>query len=154
MLQGPLDIMEYHYLGRGAAGGAKGKVFKEELLRAQVSVPGVKQSEDIRHDLCLLAMLDEVALRWPGIDTSEVFLTGFSGGAQFVHRFMYLHPERLHAAAVAGLREMTALDGSKAWPEGVQDLGVVFGRAVDFDMLRTLPVLAAVGEDDAVSMGT
>jgi len=155
MLQGPLDIMGYHYLGRGDAGGAKGKAFKEKLLRGQVSVPNVEQSaKDVRHDLCLLAMLDEVALRWPGIETSKVYLTGFSGGAQFVHRFMYLHPERLHAAAVAGLGEMTALDVSKPWPEGVQDLEAVFGKAVDLEILRSVPVLAAVGGDDGVSMGT
>jgi len=155
MLQGPLDIMGYHYLGRGDAGGAKGKSFKEKLLSGQVSVPNVKQSaKDVRHDLCLLVMLDEVALRWPGIDTSKVFLTGFSGGAQFVHRFLFLHPERLHAAAVAGLGEMTTLDASKPWPEGVEDVVDVFGKAVDFEILRSVPVLAAVGGDDGVSMGT
>lgn len=158
MLQGPLDIMGYHYLGRGDAGGAAGKAFKDKLLRGQVSVPGVKESaataKDVRHDLCLLAMLDEVALRWPGIDTSKVFITGFSGGAQFVHRFLYLHAERLHAASVAGLGEMTLLDNSKAWPEGVQDLEAVFGKAVNLEILRNVPVLAAVGGDDGASMGT
>lgn len=109
--------------------------------------------EKIRHDLCLLAMLDEVAIRWPGVDTSRVMLAGFSGGAQFVHRFFYLHPERLSAVAVASPGSVTMLDDGKVWPDGIQDIAKLFAKEVNHEALREMPVTVAVGEQDGMSKG-
>ena len=41
-------------------------------------------------DTAMLDMLQEVKQLWPGLATEKVFMMGFSGGGQFVHRFMYL----------------------------------------------------------------
>ncbi|KAK9234061.1 hypothetical protein V1525DRAFT_414306 [Lipomyces kononenkoae] len=72
----------------------------------------------MRYDLLLLAILDEVSLRCPAIDTSKVLLTGFSGGGQFVHRFTYLHPERLLAVNVGAPGSVTYLDDNRPWADG------------------------------------
>ena len=152
MLQGPLDIVGYHYLGVGSM--ADGKML-ERALKAQIAISSIHgtaptTSRPIKHDLCLLAIMDEVALRWPGIDTSRVFLSGFSGGAQMVHRFLYLHPERVQAAAVASPGDVTMLDDTVLWPAGVKDWESVFGKALDLERLKAVPILAAVGGDDGI----
>ena len=49
-------------------------------------------------DEALIAILDEVGQRYP---TAEgAIASGFSGGAQFAHRFAFAHPERVRAVAV------------------------------------------------------
>lgn len=49
-------------------------------------------------DVALIAILDEVGQRYP---TAEgMFVSGFSGGAQFAHRFAFAHPEMVRAVAV------------------------------------------------------
>lgn len=155
MLQGPLDVDGYHYLGQLPPKHAK---MMRKPLQAQVAVKPMDGAEfstapTVRHDLLLLAMLDEMALRWPGIDTSKVYLSGFSGGGQFVHRFMYLHPERVHAAAVGAPGLATLLNMDAAWPDGVEDLEAIFGKAALLEKLKQVPMLAAVGQLDGESRG-
>jgi len=109
----------------------------------------------IRYDLILLAMLDEVAVRWPGIETRKVFLVGFSGGGQFVLRFFYLHPDRVAAVSVGAPGVVTRLDDALAWPKGVQGVEEVFGRLkVDIAALRAVGhVQVIVGGDDVEEVG-
>ncbi len=49
-------------------------------------------------DEALIAILDEVGQRYP--TTEGAIVSGFSGGAQFAHRFAFAHPERTRAVAV------------------------------------------------------
>ena len=97
----------------------------------------------------LLSILDEVKHIWPGIETERVLLVGFSGGAQFVHRFMYLYPERLKAVAVVSPGRTTKLS-EEPWPAGVGDAQAVFdGLVVDADAIRKIGnVQLIVGGDD------
>ncbi|HLF26768.1 MAG TPA: hypothetical protein VJG32_10555 [Anaerolineae bacterium] len=46
----------------------------------------------------LTAILDEVGQSYPV--PARIILSGFSGGAQFAHRFAFAHPERVQAVAV------------------------------------------------------
>jgi predicted esterase len=55
------------------------------------------QTLDGKEDEKLLAILDEVARQQA--TTSKAFVSGFSGGAQFAHRFAFAHPERVQAVA-------------------------------------------------------
>ncbi|KAI1405413.1 alpha/beta-hydrolase [Hypoxylon fuscum] len=106
------------------------------------------RSKTLRSDLAFLSILDEVAIRWPGIDTSKIFLMGFSGGGQFVHRFMYLYPERLAAASIGAPGRATPLDDQRNWPEGVKDVEALFGRTINKNLIKELPIQLVVGGAD------
>lgn len=101
----------------------------------------------IRFDLILLSMIDEVAARY-GVDAERFSLFGFSGGAHFVHRFYYLHPQRLSALSVCAPGSPTLLDSQKPWWVGVADMEARFGRPLDPAALRAVPVHLAVGDAD------
>jgi poly(3-hydroxybutyrate) depolymerase len=106
------------------------------------------RSPTLRSDLALLSMLDEVAYRWPGIETSKIFLMGYSGGGQFVHRFLYLHPERLAAVSIGAPGSVTFLDDSAKWPAGVADVEVLFGKHINRNLIREVEIHLVVGDAD------
>ncbi|KAH8812948.1 hypothetical protein F5884DRAFT_751246 [Xylogone sp. PMI_703] len=116
------------------------------------------KSKTLRADLGLLQILDEVAAKWPGIETQKFFLAGFSGGGQFVHRFAYLYPEKLHALSVGAPGRATHLDTSLPWPKGIQDVETVFGPdlKVDKNKIRAIPHIQLLigGEDNIVHGGS
>ncbi len=115
----------------------------------------VLRSRTLRADLALLAALDEVAWRWPGIDAGRVYMAGFSGGGQFAHRFLYLYPERLAAVSVGAPGRVTSLDPARAWPQGVADVAALFdGRAVDRDRVARVPIQLVVGAEDTEPHGS
>ncbi|KAI1375290.1 alpha/beta-hydrolase [Hypoxylon crocopeplum] len=106
------------------------------------------RSKTLRADLTLLSILDEIAVRWPGIDTEKIFLMGFSGGGQFAHRFLYLHPERLAAVSVGAPGRTTVLDEQQDWPVGVKDVKALFGRTINKDLIKGVPIHLVVGGQD------
>lgn len=101
----------------------------------------------IRFDLVLLEILEQVRVRWAA-RVDKVLLCGHSGGGQFAHRFLYLHPHRLTAVAVSAPGSVTLLDDSLAWPAGVGDTGQRFGITVDPGAVARVPVLLTIGGDD------
>ncbi|KAI1382782.1 alpha/beta-hydrolase [Hypoxylon trugodes] len=105
-------------------------------------------SSSLRSDLGLLSVIDQVAYRWPGLETDKVFLMGFSGGGQFAQRFLYLYPERLSAISVGAPGIPTFLDESKDWPEGIADVKDVFNKTVDTNLIGGLPIQIIVGNKD------
>lgn len=74
--------------------------------------------EIIRYDEVLLQMIDTVEREWGCVDTRTFALIGFSGGGQFVHRFLYLYPERLHAVSIGAPGRATPLI-DEPWPAGI-----------------------------------
>ncbi|PYI09796.1 alpha/beta-hydrolase [Aspergillus sclerotiicarbonarius CBS 121057] len=108
----------------------------------------VLRSATLRSDLALLAILDEVAAVWPGIDTEKIFLMGFSGGGQFAHRFLYIHPQRLAAVSVGAPGRVTMLDEGLAWPSGIADVEGIFGRGVHKDLIREVQIQLVIGSED------
>jgi dienelactone hydrolase len=101
----------------------------------------------IRFDLVLLAMVDEVSRRVP-LDAERFLLHGFSGGGQFVHRFLYAHPHRLLAASIGAPGRVTLLDDTTPWWLGTQDFARRFGRAPDIAEIRKVPIQLVVGDLD------
>ena len=111
------------------------------------------QYGSMRFDLLLLAMLDEVKHVWgpQRIATDKVFMMGFSGGGQFVHRFLYLHSERLLGVSIgAPGRPTDFLDHDRPWPQGTADFAAVFdGKPIDLDLVRQVKaVQLVIGADD------
>lgn len=113
------------------------------------------RSSTLRSDLALLDMLNEVAYRWPGIDTRKFFLMGYSGGAQFAHRFLYLYPERLAAVSIGAPGSVTILDHSTSWPAGIADVEELFEKRIDINLIKQVKIQLVVGDADvAVHGGT
>jgi poly(3-hydroxybutyrate) depolymerase len=100
-----------------------------------------------RSDLALLSTLDAAADRH-GIDASRLFLFGYSGGAQFVHRFAMCHPQRTAALAIGAAGWYTWPDTQHDWPLGLADAQARLGSPVDLERFLRLPMALWVGERD------
>ena len=107
---------------------------------------------DIRYDAVLLAMVAEVegAL---GRRFGRFLLSGYSGGGQFAHRFLYLHPDRLLGVSIGAPGAITRIDPDRDYWLGTRDWARVFGRPVDTDAMRDVPVQILVGEHDTKELG-
>ena len=102
---------------------------------------------DMRFDLLLLAMVDEVGKKY-GIDVSRFLLFGFSGGGQFVHRFYYLHPDRLAAVSIGAPGSLTQIDDKRDWWVGTRNFKAEFGVDIDLPAMRRVHVQMVVGAED------
>jgi len=116
-----LDFHDYQRLGRSAYGA--------------------------RADLPLLRALDDIASMF-GIDTERVALFGFSGGAQFAHRFALMHGARVSALGLASAGWYTWPDPEQAYPFGMADAMGLPGAGPDIDRLLQIPTCVFVGERD------
>jgi poly(3-hydroxybutyrate) depolymerase len=105
------------------------------------------RSHTLQADAVLLSILDEIAHIWPGIETKKIFLMGFSGGGQFAHRFLYIHPERIAAISIGSPGSVTQLD-QQLWPKGVNDVASLFGKSVSKDIIQQVPIQLVVGGSD------
>ncbi len=101
----------------------------------------------IRFDRLLIDMADDYARRY-GLSFSRWYLHGFSGGGQFAHRFLYLHPERLAAVSIGAPGAVTLIDPDREWWVGTADLPERFGTSLDLDAVRRVPALLVIGADD------
>lgn len=101
------------------------------------------------YDRLLLSIVDDVQRDF-GVADSRFAMFGFSGGAQFAHRFFYVHPERLHALSLAAPGMVTLLDDTLGDWIGTRDLKQQFGHAVDLAALRAVAVQTLVGANDSV----
>lgn len=107
----------------------------------------VLDAHGVRYDLVLLDILAEVRHRW-NARIGTVLLSGHSGGGQFAHRFLYLHPGRVAGVAAGAPGGVTLLDDTLAWPRGVADTRERFGITVDPAAVARVPVLLVIGGDD------
>lgn len=106
------------------------------------------QCDGIRYDELLLSMLEQVKWRYPKVSTDKFFIHGFSGGGQFVHRFLYLHPERLLAAVIGAPGHITMPDTNVDFPLGTRDLEQRFGIPFDMEALKKVHLGLLVGAAD------
>ncbi|KAJ3727162.1 poly hydrolase [Lentinula raphanica] len=107
------------------------------------------QFRGTRFDLIMLSMVEQAGRTWR-VQTDRFYLHGFSAGGQFVHRFTYLHPNRLAAVSIGAPGRFTAPDLQSPWLEGVADVSEIFGvpRSPDFAAMARVPVQFVVGEKD------
>ncbi|MDX5361974.1 MAG: hypothetical protein LPL00_10870 [Alphaproteobacteria bacterium] len=105
-------------------------------------------TEERPADRALIGILDEVAagLARPA---RPVILIGFSGGAQFAHRFAMAHPERVAALGLGAAGWYTLPDAALPYPFG---LGGGTSRAAEarenLDRFLSLPIHVHVGALD------
>ena len=106
-----------------------------------------------RADLALLDLMAE--LREAGIWRTEAFeLFGYSGGAQFAHRFAMLHPELVSRLTVSSSGWYTFPDDAP-FPYGLGSRGgkkIDWGRRIapGLDRFLRLPIQVCVGAEDNV----
>lgn len=101
----------------------------------------------LRYDRLLHTLIEELCADAP-CDGSRFFLHGYSGGAQFAHRYLLLHPQRVRAATVGAPGEVTLIDDDVDWWGGVRNVQALFGRTLDPAALRRVPLQLLVGECD------
>ena len=101
-----------------------------------------------RADLALNAMLED-ARAWLGI-RGPVHLFGFSGGAQFAHRFVYANPGVVRSGALASAGWYTPPDAGRRFPWGTRKTRRMPGVEFSAGALLETPSLVMVGAlDDA-----
>jgi pimeloyl-ACP methyl ester carboxylesterase len=100
-----------------------------------------------RADLALDRMIDEAG-ELTGATTGKIYLFGFSGGAQFAHRYAMAHPDRIERVVVAAAGWYTFPDAAVAYPYGIGPSPDFRDVRFDPDRFLRVPIAVFVGEDD------
>ncbi|MGH0030826.1 MAG: hypothetical protein ACQGVC_13605 [Myxococcota bacterium] len=100
-----------------------------------------------RADLALARLVDGSCARL-GLPATRFRLFGYSGGAQFAHRFAMAHPHRVEAVAVCAAGWYTLPDPQRTYPRGIGPSRRLLG--VDFEPAEFLriPFHVSVGGED------
>jgi pimeloyl-ACP methyl ester carboxylesterase len=102
--------------------------------------------ENIRYDKILTSMIKEIS-DYYGVGT-DIFLYGFSGGAQFAHRFAMLYPEKIKGLSIAAPGLVTLPDETKPWWVGTANVETLFGKKIEWSKTKNLSVQMLIGELD------
>ncbi len=100
-----------------------------------------------RADLALDLAIERLAVGLDARFPRRIFF-GYSGGGQFVHRYLMAHPDRVTAAVVAAAGWYTLPDARLAYPMGLRVGGKLAGVEMLPSRFLSVPVLALVGSRD------
>ena len=114
--------------------------FSSDYQRLNFSGTGV------RADIRLNELIQETERLIPGINSRKIYLFGFSGGGQFVHRYAAFHPDRIIRAVAAGAGWYLWPDELFYYPVGLNMLS--YQTDPNIDDLLSANLLVLVGEDD------
>lgn len=106
----------------------------------------VDRKRGARADLALFDILSSVALE-TGASTDKIWLFGFSGGAQFAHRFALFHPERLASCVCVAAGWYTFPSIASKYPYGL-DRPPLAGSDFDPKRICNVPIHVLVGSND------
>lgn len=104
----------------------------------------------IRADLLLNQYLSEVA-SLTGADATQICLFGYSGGAQFAHRYLMAHPHRVARAVVVAAGWYTFPDHRQRFPYGIRSTRLLPGVSFNPEEFLHVPVDVFVGARDVGS---
>lgn len=96
-----------------------------------------------RADDALLGLLDDLQ----EVNTRRVWLFGYSGGGQFVHRFAMAYPRRVRAVGVGAAGHYTFPDPERRFPRGLRARSGQPRRLRPAHFLE-IPMAVWVGEND------
>ena len=100
-----------------------------------------------RSDLALNLMAAEVASS-TGAVADRFYLFGFSGGAQFAHRYAMAHPHRVAGAVFASAGWYTLPDARRRYPYGTRPSNRLPGVRFDAEEFLCVPMTVLVGAND------
>lgn len=100
-----------------------------------------------RADHAMLIMLEQVSQQL-GLDTSTVDLFGYSGGAQFAHRFAMVHPQRIRRLGLGSSGWYTWPTMEVPYPFGVAASAGLADTHLNLDEFLRIPICVFVGERD------
>ena len=103
----------------------------------------------LRSDEVLNNLLAEVAVMH-GVDTRSFCLFGFSGGAQFSHRYTLLHPQRVSRLALASAGYYTFPDREVSFPRGLRIKKNRHQLVWQLEAAFLVPTAVFVGETDCL----
>ncbi|HEX6852727.1 MAG TPA: hypothetical protein VF139_15125 [Candidatus Polarisedimenticolaceae bacterium] len=103
-----------------------------------------------RVDLLLHRFLAEAG-SLSGADVAQIHLFGFSAGAQFAHRYLMAHPDRVARAAVAAAGWYTFPDHSRKYPYGIRPGRSLEGVNFNPERFLRVPVEVLIGHNDVGS---
>ncbi len=83
-----------------------------------------------------------------GVETERFAMCGYSGGAQFAHRFALFEPMRLARLIVVSAGYYTYLDPRLRYPYGIGSSALTGNETPDPDAFLRVPVHVLVGEQD------
>lgn len=112
--------------------------------------PGYQRLSDndagLRPDTALDEIVNEVR-RQIGLPNTRLYLFGYSGGGQFVHRYLMAHPEKVERAVVGAAGWYTFPDPNIRYPRGLRpSTGQPF--AITYPDFLRIPITVVVGEKD------
>lgn len=99
-----------------------------------------------RADLALLAMLQDAQQHLELAERFHIF--GFSGGAQFAHRFVCAHPARVRSATLAAAGWYSDPTSRRRFPIGMGNTRRLADLNFAGDALAAIPILILAGEND------
>lgn len=103
-----------------------------------------------RADLLLQRFLVEVTSLC-GADVAQVYLFGFSAGAQFAHRYLMAHPHRVSRAVVAAAGWYTMPTNDRPFPYGIRPNRRLAGVSFNPEAFLRVPVEVLIGTEDVGS---
>lgn len=137
-----------HAAAFGPLAEATGKVVIAPLFSTRGCKRYQRVLDDCRADKALMTTLDSVAADI-GVAVDRFDLFGFSGGAQFAHRFAMLHPARVNRLALASAGWYTLPTPGYSFPVGAApDSPEGVRIQATLDRFLTVPTLVMVGEHD------
>jgi pimeloyl-ACP methyl ester carboxylesterase len=103
-----------------------------------------------RADATLDAIVEESA--WlTGASPAEIYLFGFSGGAQFAHRYTMAHPHRVARTVMAAAGWYTFPDARMRFPYGIGPSRKLAGVRFDPEEFLRVPITVLVGDLDTTN---
>lgn len=116
-----------------------------------------KDEELERLDLQLIAMIRDAQtlLKENNILIyDKIFMNGFSASATFTNRFLFIHPDKVKAAAMGGLNGELMLplkeykNEKLNYPLGINDFKSTFNKECNLNGLKEIPQYIYMGKED------
>jgi poly(3-hydroxybutyrate) depolymerase len=111
-----------------------------------------REGRGTRADLALANIVEEVAWLTKAA-TTQFYLFGFSGGAQFAHRYAMGYPDRVAGAVIAAAGWYTFPDAQQRFPYGIRPNKELPKVRFDPEEFLRIPFTVIVGEHDTEADG-